>query len=356
MSLRQISLNNFRNIQPVTLDFHSHHNIIYGPNASGKTSLLEAINLLCQGKSFKTHKIDRCINKRQKDFLLFGRFESYKVGFSRADQASVIRLNNENIQRVSLLAKKTPCRVINDQCFHLITGSPGSRREFMDWYLFHVEHNYLKLWSEHKHALKQRNALLKQRKNIEQLEYWDKLMAEYCQKIYDLRLTHVVMLEGIIEKEFADLLFDMSVNLEFTPGWDSSSDLLDQLEEKRSKDIKFGFSSLGSHRDDIKLTADDTAVTQILSRGQIKRLSIALILSQLYLLSQQVTNQTILLIDDLMAELDNHTTDLVLQHLDKINLQVFITNINPDTTLLDHFQEYRLFHVEHGMIKPVRNR
>ena len=74
MTIRQLSLNNFRNLLPTTLDFNTGFNLITGDNASGKTSLLEAIHIICQGQSFRTRLIDQCIQHDQKDFLIFSRF------------------------------------------------------------------------------------------------------------------------------------------------------------------------------------------------------------------------------------------------------------------------------------------
>jgi DNA replication and repair protein RecF len=355
MSLRQISLNNFRNIQPVTLDFHSKHNIIYGANASGKTSLLEAINFLCQARSFKTHQTDQCINHNKKDFLLFGQFNNYKVGYSRINHLSKIRLDNETIHKISIVAKKTPVRLIDSSSFDLLTGSPKFRREFLDWYLFHVEHSYQKLWSEHRHALKQRNALLKQKKNINQLDYWDELLSGYCEKIYSLRKKHINEIVSVINDELSHLISELKITLEYRPGWDISSDLNEQFKAKRERDLKYGFTSLGSHRDDMNIFADKLPVIQTLSRGQLKRVSMTLILAQLFLMSKISHANPILLIDDLYSELDEKNIITVVKFLEQLDLQLFITNINPAPELLRQFQEYRLFHVEHGMIKPVRN-
>jgi len=166
MTLRQISLNNFRNLQPATLELNPRLNILYGSNASGKTNFLEAIYVLCQGQSFKTKSLSQCIQHTKSSLLLFSYFSNYKVGISRSSKSMTIRVNNETINKVSTLAEKSPVRIVNSNTLNLIIGSPSEKREFLDWSLFHVEQNYHQLWMEYNHALKQRNALLKQKKII----------------------------------------------------------------------------------------------------------------------------------------------------------------------------------------------
>jgi DNA replication and repair protein RecF len=267
-----------------------------------------------------------------------------------------VRVNNETIHRVSLLAEKTPVRIINADSLDLILGSPGIKREYLDWYLFHVEHDYLQLWSKHKHALKQRNALLKQRKHLSQLDYWDDLIVQYCQEIYKLRSQHLSNINSNLQEEFKNLIDDLDIDLKFIPGWDIEKPLIELLQMKRSVDIKYGFTSYGSHRDDIRLSVKGLNAKQVLSRGQIKKISIVLLLVQISLLIKTTNSKVILLLDDLSSELDRDSINLIMKKIVEIDLQLFISNIEMTKDLINQFQEYKLFHVEHGMIKAVKNR
>ena len=126
MTLRQISLNNFRNLQPATLELNPRLNILYGSNASGKTNFLEAIYVLCQGQSFKTKSLSQCIQHTKSSLLLFSYFSNYKVGISRSSKSMTIRVNNETINKVSTLAEKSPVRIVNSNTLNLIIGSPST--------------------------------------------------------------------------------------------------------------------------------------------------------------------------------------------------------------------------------------
>ena len=354
MTIRQISLNDFRNLKSSTLDLHDQINIITGLNASGKTSFLEAIHIICKGRSFKTHKLNNCIQHNKNNFLLFALFDNYKAGFSKTNSETIIRINNETISKVSELAKKTPVRVINSDSFNLILGSPGIRREFIDWCLFHVEHNYLSLSLEYKHVLKQRNALLKTKRNLSQLDYWDQHLTRLVMEIFELRSAYIQKLIVIFGKSFSEELGSSTVDIFYEPGWDSSTPFNKILENQRINDIKYGFTRYGSHRDDIKILSNGLPVNNVFSRGQIKKLSILLILSQIHLITEIDKNKIVLLIDDLNSELDSISVNFILNKISSLNLQVFITNIEQIFEFYTE-EEYKLFHVEHGMIKAVKH-
>jgi DNA replication and repair protein RecF len=173
MAISQLSLTDFRNLKSTTLDLDRRFNLVSGDNGSGKTSLLEAIYVLCQAQSFRTHQLKQCIAHDKAGFLLFGRFEGYKAGVARHKDKLEIRINGETIRRRSELVKRSPINIVNADSFVLIDGAPARRRAFLDWCLFHVEPDYAEYWRLFQHALKQRNRLLKSRQDLKLLDYWD---------------------------------------------------------------------------------------------------------------------------------------------------------------------------------------
>ena len=355
MAIRQISLNDFRNLKSVTLNTDGRMNYIIGKNASGKTNLLEAIYILCHGQSFKTRLIDQCIQQGKKSFLLFGQFTSYKAGISRSIKNTTIRINNETIYRISTLAEKTPVRIINASSFDLILGSPSIKREYIDWCLFHVEHDYHLLWNKHRHGLKQKNALLKQKNCGAQLDYWDEYLEKLNLEIHAMRLRYTLEIKDILIMEFIDYISEMEIELTYLPGWDTDNSLLDIYRKQRSTDLRYGFSRYGSHRDDIKIFSHGLSVQNILSRGQIKKLAILLVIAQVILIKRSTQKNVVLLIDDLDAELDEDTVRYILEKINIKGVQIFITGIVAHDIPLDTSQEYKMFHVEHGIIKSVKN-
>jgi len=354
MAISQLSLTDFRNLKSTTVDFHPSFNLVSGDNGSGKTSLLEAIYVLCQACSFRTHQLKQCINHEKGSFLLFGRFDDFKAGLSRSGKKLEIRIDGKTIQRRSELVRRSPVNIVNADSFELISGSPQSRRKFLDWCLFHVEHDYAQNWIKFKHALRQRNKLLKSRQDLKLLDYWDQHLIEPSLEISKLRQRYSLELESMLQELTRGMLEGIPVSLAYQQGWTDGEALALSLEKTRERDIKTGFTNIGIHRDDLKLTTNGIPVIETLSRGQSKRLCLALLLSALKLVNDSCQSQIILLIDDLHSELDEQARNKVYQQLLGLDLQLFVSNINTDIAEGIRGKEFKMFHVEHGIIKPQK--
>ena len=354
MAISQLSLTDFRNLKSTTVDFHPSFNLVSGDNGSGKTSLLEAIYVLCQACSFRTHQLKQCINHQQGSFLLFGRFDDFKAGLSRSGKKLEIRIDGKTIQRRSELVRRSPVNIVNADSFELISGTPQSRRKFLDWCLFHVEHDYAQNWIKFKHALRQRNKLLKSRQDLKLLDYWDQHLIEPSLEISKLRQRYSLELESMLQELTQGMLEGIPVSLAYQQGWTDGEALAHSLEKTRERDIKTGFTNIGIHRDDLKLTTNGIPVIETLSRGQSKRLCLALLLSALKLVNDSCQQQIILLIDDLHSELDEQARYKVYQQLLGLDLQLFVSNIETDIAEVIRGKEYKMFHVEHGIIKPQK--
>jgi DNA replication and repair protein RecF len=350
MSISQLSLTNFRGLQSTTLDFHPQINFITGDNASGKTSLLESINVISQACSFRTHRLKQCISHADHQLLLFAKFESYKVGLSKSNTKLNIKINSQAIAKRSDLVKKNPISIINSDSFNLLTGSPSLRRSFIDWCLFHVEHDYVVLYSQFKHALKQRNSILKSRRDLNTISYWDSYLIEPSIAIKNLRQKYSNTIASILKNDLSGLLGEMDLSFEYEQGWRFDQELSDSLKESRGKDIKVGYTNIGIHRDNIKLMTKGLPVAQVLSRGQLKRLCVALQIIILGIVKKNTNKELILLVDDLGSELDLSSQKLILNLLIETGVQLFITNVDNTIPLSLKNKEFKMFHVEHGII------
>jgi len=352
MAIRQLSLTDFRNLRSTTLEFDSRVNLVTGDNGSGKTSLLESIYVLCQADSFRTHQLRQCINHSKSSFLLFGRFDDFKAGLSKSDKKLEIHVNGESIKRRSELVRRVPVLVLNCDSFALISGTPQQRRTFIDWCLFHVEQSYANLWAEYRHALRQRNKLLKSRKDLKLLTYWDDHLVGPSRLLHEMRQRQCSELNELLHSEFSALLADIPLEMLYRRGWPEGMDLGDVLVAQKQRDIQSGFTNSGIHRDDLLFTSAGVKAAEVLSRGQSKRLCLALVMASLKMVGVQTGKQIILLIDDLHSELDNKAQSKVYQQLAEMDLQLFISNI--DSRLPEGLQakEFKMFHVEHGTIRP----
>jgi DNA replication and repair protein RecF len=352
MSISQLSLTDFRNLKSTTLDFDPSFNLICGDNGSGKTSLLEAIFVLCQGHSFRTHLLKQCIQHEKSGLLLFGRFDGFKAGLSKTGKKLEIKIDGDSIKRRSELVRRAPINIVNSASFDLIEGAPAVRRKFLDWCLFHVKHEYADIWVQFQHALRQRNRLLKSGRDISQLDYWDQALIEPALKLSLMRKECVDELKRIVEENLESIVSGINPGFEYWQGWAQNQELGEAMRQTRSKDLKSGFTGSGVHRDNLKLTSSGRPVTEILSRGQSKRLCLALLLAVLKLVSRNSENRIVLLIDDLHSELDRKSQNLIYQQLLKMDLQLFISNVETSVPAGLGTKEVKMFHVEHGTIKP----
>jgi len=351
MAIRQLSLTDFRNLRSTTLDFDTDVNLISGGNGSGKTSLLESVYVLCQADSFRSHQLRQCVCHGKSSFLLFGRFGDFKAGLSKSDKKLEIHVNGEVIKRRSELVRRVPVQIVNANSFLLIDGPPQQRRAFIDWCLFHVEHSYGQIWGELRHALKQRNRLLKSKQDLNLLDYWDQHLVNPSLQLHEMRRKQCDKLRQMVATEFSDLLHDIPIEMEYRRGWPEEIELADALVAQRKRDIHSGFTNAGIHRDDLLFTTKGIRATEVLSRGQSKRLCLALLMASLELVSRGTGKRIILLIDDLHSELDISAQQKTYEKLSTMDLQLFISNINsqPPEGLA---KDFKMFHVEHGTIKP----
>ncbi len=354
MTIRQLSLNDFRNLQSTTVELNKNFNLITGNNGSGKTSFLEALHILCQGKSFKTGQLSKCITHNKNEFLLLSKFSRHKVGISRTHSKTSILLNGERINRLSNLAEQSPIRIIDSSCYELTKGKPEKKREYIDWCLFHVKQSFRKQWSSYYHALKQRNKLLKTKSNLRQLDYWDEFLTQQCKGIYEERKKYISILNNNLNGEIKKIISDLDITLNYEPGWNTAYSLKEIFLKNREKDLKQGFTQHGIHRDNIRILDHQSDVREYLSRGQLKRLAVALYLAQITLIGQKSARRLILLIDDIKAELDRKSIESIMKILQMVDIQIIISAITEDKYLYENQQDYKLFHVEHGIIKAVK--
>ena len=162
---------------------------------------------------------------------------------------------------------------------------------------------------------------------------------------YSEKISHA------LNHDLSDLLSDINISLEYQQGWPREMSLKESLINSRQRDISRGFTNTGIHRDNLLILSNGNLATDVLSRGQLKRLSLALLVAELKIVSEQEKRQIILLVDDLRSEVDEESQNKIYQALFDIDLQLFVTNIDPMLSPSLKGKDFKMFHVEHGMIK-----
>jgi DNA replication and repair protein RecF len=355
MALSQLDIVAVRNIQTAHLTPSPQINVIVGANGSGKSALLEAIFILGRSRSFRTSHIKHVISFNQPHLLVTGDVQQTSglvchLGIQLEPKQCLIRIDQETRKKADL-AYSLPLQLIQPKSYLLLDAGPNVRREYLDWGIFNDQPTFLSVWRHYNKALQQRNALLKSR-NIRAIAAWDDTLCHYGLLIHAYRLEYMALLEPVFKTLTTLFLPTLDVSLRFMSGWDEAIGLDGLLKKDLEKDLRYGFTHSGPHRADFQVLASNRLARDCLSRGQLKLLVIALLLSQAQLVNETSSYKCCILIDDITAELDTENKAKLLKYLALLNCQVFLTAT--DINQLDNWQVLgspTVFHVEHGQIQ-----
>ncbi|MGB6977191.1 MAG: DNA replication/repair protein RecF [Gammaproteobacteria bacterium] len=356
--LQSLQIRNFRNLIETQADFNHRFNVFYGDNGSGKTSLLEAIYYLGLARSFRTRLHPRLINHQANAFSIFGqviyRDTHFPIGIQRQqDSACQIHIAGEPTTTAVELIKLLPLQLLDANSHELLGGETKTRRQFLDWGVFHVEPIFWPTWQRAERALKQRNAALKLQADKAQVQAWDVEFVQASQELHRLRGDYVKLFVPIAAKILEDLLADCQVTLHYHPGWSEDEDLALLLQRSLNHDYYLGYTRFGAHRADLQPRIGNIPAKDILSQGQQKLMAYAMRIAQGVLL-QQMNKPCVYLIDDLPSELDAKKRQKVVQLLVLLEAQIFVTGVvRHDFADLLPPKATDWFHVEHGQLAKV---
>ena len=358
MQLSQVDIQQVRNLKKTRLVPASGLNFIYGPNASGKTSLLEAIYLLSHGRSFRTTNIRSVIHKESNTLQVFGKVlqeqtgSCINLGLEKGLSHTQIRINQQNVSQASRLAAYLPVQIINPEAHRLLEQGPSQRRKFIDWGLFHVEPSFHEIWQIYTRVLKQRNAALREKKPEREAKLWDKSLVETAEKLTELRNQYIQELIPYL-LDFTKRLICISPTVQYRQGWPQETSFESALSNSFELDIQKGFTRYGPHRADLRITENGQPVQEQFSRGQQKLLVSAMRLAQISHLKKRKQQQSVVLVDDLAAELDATHRNRLVELLLESGAQVFITSTDADLFNTQAWASSKMFHVEHGQVTEV---
>ncbi|MCF6193362.1 MAG: DNA replication/repair protein RecF [Kangiellaceae bacterium] len=359
MYLESIKTGNFRNLEQAEVILSKELTIISGDNAAGKSSILEAIVFLLSGRSFRTTKQPTLINHDKDALSVFGKFSTGSrvgLGFNRVENKKTIKIDGESIQSLSRIASIYPVQILCPESYHLVDSGPSERRKYLDWLLFHVEHNYHKEWSSFNKLLKQRNSCLKDqqfKRDNASLDVWDEQFIRYAEAVTNKRTKILVSLAPLIINTLNSLSFDSVDDLSFSYYSGYTGELKERLKESRNRDILVGSTQFGPHKADLKIKVKGRMVKDVLSRGQKKILINGLFISQTQQLKIETARDSLFMIDDFSSELDESNQSSLLSALRaQQNVQIILSCLHPTMLkpLVKGYNNVSMFHVEHGKI------
>ncbi|MDP2904505.1 MAG: DNA replication/repair protein RecF [Methylovulum sp.] len=357
MSLLKLDIYHVRNIQKESINPSPAINFIVGENASGKSSLIEAIFILGRAKSFRSTSIKSVINQDQNHLIVSAQTlqpdgRHCHLGIQLDGKNAQIRINQQSGQHKSDLAYALPLQLIHPKSYELLDAGAQVRREFLDWGVFNDDKNFLIAWRKFKKALAQRNSLLKTGR-VDQLNVWDKEFVYYGTIVNNSRVAYLQKFKPIFIEIISQFLNMNLIDISLILGWEASKELQQVITQDLEKDLRYGFTHNGPHRADVLLSVNNCLAKDFVSRGQLKLMVLSLKLAQIQLLAKEDNNLACILIDDFSAELDSHNRAKLLHYLSAMACQVFITATElTDFGDLSQITTYKVFHVEHGHIKP----
>lgn len=357
MSLAYLEVMKVRNLTHVEITPSLGLNVVYGVNASGKTSLLESISILGMARSFRTPHIKQTIQYDQPCLRVLGKVLNdhgitTNLGIERTKMNTTIRIAGKTEKRSSQLAIHLPIVILAPDSHQLIESGPRFRRQFLDWGVFHVEHHFLAEWQHYHRVLSQRNAALRQGGIKATLTHWDDILVQSAQNITNLRQNYLEQLLPLL-KPLINQLLTVIPEIYYYPGWPEGQDFRKSLAESLERDTLQGYTQYGPHRADIRLEIQGIPVQRHFSRGQQKLLVSAMRLAQVALLRKGLNQPCLMLVDDLAAELDSAHRARLLQLLAETQSQIFISVTEAEILDISSWKTAKLFHVEHGHVREV---
>jgi len=350
MALASVRVDSLRCLRLAELQFAPHVNLIHGANGSGKTSLLESVFLCGRGRSFRTRHTERLISRDADRLQVYAETVDprHRIGFEyRREGDYTARLDGEDALSLAELPTAFFVEVIDPDIHRLIEGGPAERRRWLDWGVFHVEPQFLAHWLRFSRALRQRNAALK---GGQDPQPWNAELVAHGTVVAALRHS---WLEGLRPywSQAVQRLSGLDVQLGYAQGWSQDRSLQDALDEGLERDRQRGSTLSGPQRADVQLRLDGAAARDVLSRGQQKLVSAALILALLGRLKAEQGSVPTLLLDDPAAELDSQRLAGLVELVRELNCQLILTSLHPDLQLFGSPE--RVFHVERGAVQGV---
>jgi DNA replication and repair protein RecF len=378
MYLKNLRLRSFRNYAERQIEFTARKTILVGNNAQGKSNLLEAVELLASLKSHRTTRDRELVL----DSASAGQIEATVERAYGTSQLSIIfrkqgrrtvAVNKETLRRQLDFLGVLNAVQFSSLDLDLVRGAPDSRRSWLDDLLIQLEPVYSSILQQYDRVLRQRNALLKkvraEREAPEsstviindyepELRLWDEQLAAAGSRVTRRRARVIARLAPIARSWHQRISGNEQLEINYLPNVEWSEDdpikvqqaFLDKIEQRRIAEQYQGKTVVGTHRDEIEFTIDQTPARYYGSQGQQRTLVLALKLAELKLIEEVVGEPPLLLLDDVLAELDPNRQKQLLAVIGD-RFQTIITTTHIDTFNQNWIKDSQILAVEAGRVR-----
>ena len=361
MYITEVSLQNFRNLAHLKIEPSEGINVIYGSNAQGKTNFLESLYFCAMGRSLR--------GKSDQQLIRFDAEESHirmlvqrKQRYDRIDvhlkkdEKKGIAVNGLPVRKLGDLFGTLYAVIFSPEDLSLVKDGPAERRRFLDMELCQLSKVYYYDLQQYYRILKQRNNLLKeiQKKPAlqETLFVWDDQLAEYGERIIAARKRFLLRLDEIAAEKLSQLTGGKDhLQTIYKPNCEAGT-LAEKLQKNIDRDIYFGSTQSGPHKDDILFSIDGREVKIYGSQGQQRTTALAARLAEIDLIHEETGEEPVLLLDDVFSELDENRQKYLLKSIE--GLQAFVTCTGIEDSVKKYISKDNLFYVENGVITPQK--
>lgn len=340
--LSDLRLQHFRSYNDTSFELDQGVNIIVGPNASGKTNLLEAILVLSRGGSYRVKDTELIQFEKpwaRLDANIAGGAKRTVKLFSDQTPNKLFTINNKEYRRLPS-AQTLPVVLFEPNHLQLLAGSPERRRDYLDDLLEQTTAKYGTLRRQYKRALAQRNTLLKNTPKKDEMFVWDVRLSQLAGQIVRYRTQTTKNVNEKITNLYKELsLAKNKVTIEYQNRWQPEqyeTKLLKELEISFETDVLRGFTTLGPHREDLVVFFDGHPAQETASRGETRTAILALKVIELLFIEDARDTTPLLLLDDVFSELDGKRRHALTSYLEKY--QTFITTTDADLVVKNFTQ------------------
>lgn len=326
--INKIHLKNIRLYENTTLNINNNLVILVGPNASGKTTILESIYLMSKTKSHRTNDIENII-KKEKEFGLIEIEDNKKYKMIISNGGKQLLINGILYKKISDFIGNIKAVMFSPNDLNLVYGSKLERRQFLNTELSIINKNYIYEFSKYNKILKERNEILKNyspdKKII--LDVITKELIDCGKIIYKSREKFIDDLNEYILKIHKNL-YGEDLYIKYNPSvkYDDYDNIYN---ERLEYDILTKSTQRGIHRDDFVFMINDNNAISYSSQGQVRSIVLSLKIALFYYVKNIYKNDVILLLDDVFSELDNDRVLSLVKFLMNEN-QTFITTTSID--------------------------
>ncbi|MDR0591024.1 MAG: DNA replication and repair protein RecF [Candidatus Nomurabacteria bacterium] len=328
--ISQVKLENFRTHDKFKLELKNPTTLIIGENGSGKTSLIEALYVSIQGKSFRSRDED-ILKKGRKHYkvsTVFSDGRKNQMEYRAETGKKQFTVDDKTYARLPL-KNRYPVVLFEPDDLNLLYNSPARRRDWLNRLISSIDEGYHKSLLRYEKALSQRNNVLKSDFYREHdIFAWNVILAEYGSHILTRRKELVSFINSGLQPIYQSIAENSDqTGVLYKSDSVTESDYLKKLTANLEKDKVLGQTTYGPHRDDVEFNFNGELAVNTASRGEIRTIVLSLKFIEAGLIQQELGINPIILLDDIFSELDNtrqhHLTNGFKNH------QVIITSVNP---------------------------